>query len=168
MDTGSGHLFSWSKNGSDFGDDKDLNEIETDYGDDKDLNQVETDYRDDKNNIEIETNYKNNKDDVEIETDYGNDEKGIFLKAAACHNPSLSHPRPANVPDPNDKIASIAKFNMMQSSLLADSMAVGPNLLTSVANWKCGSTRDIYTRMLKGSRICQAIYTQFGLIARPW
>lgn len=140
MDTGSGHLFYWSKTGSDFGDDKDLNEIQTDYGDDKDLNQVETDYGDDEDNIEIETNYEDNKDNIEIETDYGNDEKSIFLEAAACRNPPLPYPRLANVPDPSDKTASMAEFDMMQSSPPANPIAVDPGLLTSAVNWKCGST----------------------------
>ncbi len=113
IDTGSGHPFGQSKTGSDFGDDKDLNEIETDYGDNKDLNQVETNYGDDKDNIEIETNYEVNKDDVEIETDYSNDEESIFLEAAARHNPPLSYSCPANIPDLRNEIAIMAEFDMM-------------------------------------------------------
>ena len=140
IDTGLGHPFNRSKTGSDFGDDKDLNEIETDYGDDEDLNQIETDYGDDEDDIEIETNHENNEDEVEIQTDYGDDKESIFLEVAARRNLPLPHPRLANVPDPSDETASMAEFDMMRSSLPANPMAVGSGLLTSTANWKCGST----------------------------
>ncbi len=168
MDIGSGHPFGWSKTGSDFGNDKNLNEIETDYRNNKDLNQVETDYEEDDDNIEIETNYEDNEDDVEIETDYGNDEESIFLEVAARRNPLPSHSRPANILDPSNETASMAEFYMMRSSPPTDPMVVGPGLLTSAANWERGSTRDIYTRMPEVSRIRQAIYAPFGLKARPW
>ena len=168
MDTKSGHPFSRSETGSDYRDNKDLNEIETDYGDNEDLNQVETDYGDDEDDIDIETDYGDNKDDVEVETDYSNDEESIFLEVAACHIPSLPRPRSADVSDPGNDTASMAEFDMMRSSSPADFMAVGPGLLTSAANWERGSTQDICARMLEVSRICQGIYAQFGLKARPW
>ena len=168
MDTKSGHPFCRSETGSDYRDDKELNEIETDYGDNKDLNQVETDYGDNEDDINIETDYGDNEDDVEVETDYGNDEESIFMKVAACHIASLPRPRSADVPDPGDDTASMAEFDMMRSSLPADPMAVGPGLLTSAANWECGSTQDICARMPEVSRIRQGIYAQFGLKARPW
>lgn len=167
MDTKSGCPFSWSETGSDYRDDKDLNKIETNYGDNKDLNQVETDYGDDKDDIDIETDYGDNEDNVEVETDYSNDEESIFLKAVARYIPSLPRPRLVDVPDPGDNTASMAKFDMMRSSPPADPMAVGPGLLTSAANWERGSTQDICARMPEVNRICQGIYAQFGLKARP-
>ncbi len=153
MDTKSGHPFGRSKIGSDFGDNKDLNKIETDYRNNKDLNQVETNYGDNEDNIEIETNYEGNEDNVEIQTNYNDDDESIFLETAACHNLSLPHSYPTNIPDLNNEIASMAEFDMMRSSLLVDPMVVGPDLLTSAANWERGSTRDIYVRMPKVSCI---------------
>lgn len=144
--------------GSDFGDDKDLNEIKTDYGDDKDLNQVETHYGDDDDYIKIKTNYEDNEDDDEIETNYGNDKESIYLEVATCRNPPLPHSYPAIVPDPSNETVSIAEFHMIQSSLPADPMAFGLGFLTSAANWKRRNTQDIYARMLEVSRIRQAIH----------
>ena len=134
IDTKSGRPFSWSETGSNYRDNKDLNKIETDYEDNKDLNQVETNYEDNKDNINIETNYSNNEDNVEVKTDNNDDEKNIFLEVATCHIPSLLRLRLADVPDPDNDIASMAKFDMMRSSPPADPMAVGPGLLTSAAN----------------------------------
>lgn len=134
MDTGSGHPFNWSKTGSNFREDKYLNEIETDYGDDKDLNQVETDYRDNEDDIEIKTDYEDNKDNVEIETNYGDDEESIFLEVATRRNPPLFHPYPANVSDLGNETASMAKFDMMRSSPPANPMMVDPGFLTNAVN----------------------------------
>lgn len=123
-----------SKIDSDFENNKDWNKIKTGYGDNKDLNQVETNYKDNKNNIKIEVNYENNKNNIEIETNYSNNEKSIFQKAAACHNLLLSYLRPAIVSNPSNEIVNIVKFDVMQSSPPINYMAVGPNILTSIAN----------------------------------
>lgn len=168
MDTKSGRLFSRSKIGSNYRDDKDLNKIETDYRDNKDLNQVETNYGDNEDDIDIENNYGDNEDDVEVKTDYGDNKESIFLEAAAHQIPSLPRPYSADVPDPGDDTAGIAEFDIMRSSLLAELMAVGPGLLTSAANWEHGSTQNICTRMPEVSYIHHGIYVQFGLKARPW
>ena len=167
IDTKSGHLFSWSKTGSNYRNNKDLNKIETDYRDNKDLNQVETNYGDNKDNINIEINYGDNKDNVEVEIDYGNNKESIFLEAAAYHIPSLPCTRLTDVSDPGNDISSIAKFDIKRLSPPANPIAVGPSLMTSAANWKCGSTQDICTRMPEVSRICQRIYARFGLKAKP-
>lgn len=139
IDIESVHLFSRSNIGSDFGDDKDLNEIKTDYGDDKDLNQVETNYGDNKDNIDIETNLEDNENNVEIQTNYGDDENIIFLKVAALCNSPLPDSRSTNISDPSNETRSIAEFDMMQSSPSTNPMSVGPNLLTSASNCECES-----------------------------
>ena len=129
MDTKLSYRFNQLKIGSNFEDDKNLNNIEIDYRDDKNLNQVNIDYRDNKNDIKIE-----------IKTNYGNEKKNIFLKIAAHCNRLLPHPHLANILDPSNKTTSIAKFDIIQSSLLANLMVVGLGFLTSTANWKCEST----------------------------
>ncbi len=134
INTKSGYLFNRLKTGSNFGDNKYLNKIETDYRDNKDLNQVETNYRNDKDAIEFETNYEDNKDNFEIKTNYSNNEESMFLEVVACHTPLLPHLRPANILDPSDETPNMAEFNMMQSSPPANPMAVGPSLLTSSIN----------------------------------
>lgn len=144
MDTELSHWFNWLKTSSNFEDNKNLNNIETDYRDDKNLNQVNIDYKDNKNDIEIEINYRNNEDKFEIKTNYGNEKKSIFLKIAANCNRPQPHPCPANILDSSNKTASKAKFDIIQSSLLANLMVVGLGLLTSTANWKYGSTWNIY------------------------
>lgn len=154
MDIKSGWPFSRSKIGSNYRNDKDLNEIKTDYRDNKDLNQVETNYGDSKDDINIETDYGDNENDVKVKIDYGKDEESIFLEVAARHIPSLPRSCLADIPDPGNDTASIAKFNIMRSSLAADSMAVGPGLLTSAANWERRSIKNICTKMPKVSCIC--------------
>lgn len=134
MDIKLSYRFNQLKIGSNFEDDKNLNNIEIDYRDDKNLNQVNIDYGDNKNDIKIEINHRNNKDKLEIKTNYGNEKKNIFLKIAAHCNRPLPHPRLANILDPSNKTTSIAKFDIIQSSLLANLMAVGLGFLTSTAN----------------------------------
>lgn len=60
----------------------------------------------------------------------------------------------------------MGKFDIMQSSPLADPMAVRPSFLISATNWKCESIQDICIRMLEVNCIYQAIYVQFGLKLR--
>ena len=120
IDIKSGHLFSWSKTRSDFGDNEDLKKKNIDYEDDKDNIEIKTNYGDDKDDNEIMTNYRNDKNNFEIKTNYGNNEKNIFLKVATYHNPSLFHFCIADISDPDNDTISITKFDMIQSSTLAD------------------------------------------------
>lgn len=91
------------------------------FGDNEDLNKYKTNYRD-------------NKNDFDIGTDYNNNEESIFLEVAAHQKLSLLHPHRAIIPNLDDDIVSIAKFDIMQSSLPADAMIVSLSLLSSEAN----------------------------------
>lgn len=145
---------SWSKIDSDYGDDNNLNKIKTDYGDNKNLNQVKTNYGNNKDDIQIETNYNNNEDSFEIETNYSNNVEMILLEATACLILLLPHLHLTNDLDLGNDIASMAEFDMMQSSLPANPIAVGLNFLISATNLKYGSTLDIFPRMSEVSQIC--------------
>lgn len=120
MDIQSSHLFSWSKTRSDFGDNEDLNKRNTDYEDDKDNIEIKTKYGDDKDDNEIVINYRNNKNNFEIKTNYGNDEKNIFLEVVTYYNPLLFHFYIVDISDPDNDTMSIIKFDMIQSSTLAN------------------------------------------------
>lgn len=111
-----------------------MNKIKTDYSDDKDLNQVKTNYKDNKDNIEIETHYESNEDDIEIETNYGNDKENIVLEVATCRNLLLLYLSSTNILDSSNEIASIAKFDIIQSSLSTNPMAISPSFLISTTN----------------------------------
>lgn len=101
-------------------------------------------YRD--NAGETKTNYGD-----ENKMDYG-DFEDVDLEIT-CNNTLLPPPHSAENSVPKDT-ANMVEFDMMQSSLPADSAAtIDQEFLSSAANWERGSTRDISARMLKVDRI---------------
>lgn len=94
--------------------------------------------------------------DVKSETDYKY-LKNLDLEITS-NDTLLSGSRSAKDPVPED-IASMVKFDMMQSSRPVDLAAttINQGFLTSTANWEGRNTRNIYVRMPKVDHICQVI-----------
>lgn len=109
----------------------------------------------DKTNIEdeVKTDYEDPKD-IDLETTNNNT---LLPSTYSAKNPV------------SEKIVSIIKFDIIQSSPPIDPAitTIDQEFLISIANWECGSTRDIYTRMLEIDHICRVINKQFNLNARP-
>lgn len=123
MNIKSGHLFNQLTTSFNYKDNKNLIKIKIHYRDNKKLNQVKTNYKDNKNNIEMKTNYSNNKDNFEVETNYSNNIKKFLLYLYLT-----------NILNIGKNTASMAKFDIMQTNLLANPIIVSPKLLISIAN----------------------------------
>ena len=128
-----------------------MNKIETDYRNNKDLNQVKSNYKDNKDNIEIKTNYSNNKDNFKFKTNDGIDKENILLKAVICHSLLSLYSRLTNVLYLSNNIVSLAKFNIMQSSLFTNLMTVSLSVLINITNYKYKNIWNIYIKMLKSA-----------------
>lgn len=98
--------------------------------------------------IEGKTNTKD-----KVKTNYGN-LKNIDLEITS-NNTLLPDPCLAKDPD-LEKIASMIKFDIIQSSLPAELAVttIDQKFLTSMANWEYGSIRNICAKILKVGRIC--------------
>lgn len=121
-----GYQFDWFKTSSNYGNNKD--KIAIDYRDNK--NKIAVNYENNKNKIVF--NNKNEKNNIETYYKDDNDGDNIFLKVTCC---ILSLPPPCLAKDPDlSNTTNIVKFDIMQSSLLANFMAVSARFLINAAN----------------------------------
>lgn len=102
-----------------------------------------------------------------VKTNYGNLEN-VDLKITS-NNTLL--PDSYSAKDLNlEKIASMIKFDIIQSSLPAELAVttIDQKFLTSMANWEHERIRNICAKILEVGRICQIINERFGFNARSW